>query len=281
MPIVRAVWLPLFLALCAFEWNVAVASAAEMQYPIDIAADSQGTIYVADRNLPGIWQIKDGKREVYFQGSKKFRTPLNAIRCLIVDAKGQLVAGDSSTREVYRFDAEKKPVPLTKAGVGIPMALAFNKAGDLYIADIETQRIFKQPAAGGELVEFAQVTAPRGMVFDAEDRLLVVSSSGKNPILRFTPDGKSEVITSGEPLVFPHHIVLDKEQNSYIADGYAKTIWKIGADKKPVKLVGGDPLSNPVGLAWQGEKLLVADPRSKDFVYFVEAGKLVPVPGAK
>jgi sugar lactone lactonase YvrE len=281
MPNSRTICLRLLLVAGIFGWFAPHIDAAEMQYPIDIAVDAQGTIFVADRNLPGIWQIKDGKREIFFEGSKKFRTPLNAVRCLIIDSKGQLLAGDSSTREVYRFDADKKPVPLTKGGVGIPMALAMNKAGDLFIADIETQRIFKQPAAGGELVEFAQVTAPRGLIFDAEDRLLVVSGRGKNPILRFTPDGKSETITSGEPLVFPHHIVLDKDQNVYIADGYAKTIWKIGADKKPVKLVGGEPLSNPVGLAWQGDKLLVADPRSKDFLYSVEAEKLVPVPGAK
>jgi sugar lactone lactonase YvrE len=281
MAIPRSFFCRLLLVACVIGWAGQVARAADMQYPIDIAVDGQGTIYIADRNLPGIWQIKDGKRSIYFEGSKKFRTPLNAIRCLIVDAKGQLIAGDSSTREVYRFDADKKPVPLTKGGVGIPMALALNKAGDLYIADIETQRIFKQPAAGGELVEFAQVTAPRGLIFDTEDRLLVISSSGKNPVLRFTPDGKSETLTSGEPLVFPHHLVLDKEQNVYVADGYAKTIWKIGADKKPVKFVGGDPLSNPVGLAWLGDKLLVADPRSKDFVYSVESEKLVPVPGAK
>lgn len=281
MPNVRNICLGLLLALTLIGLFAPCVDAADMQYPIDVAVDQQGTIFIADRNLPGVWQIKEGKREIYFQGSKKFRTPLNAIRCVIVDSKGQLLAGDSSTREVYRFDAEKKPVPLTKGGVGIPMALALNKAGDLYIADQETQRIFKHPAAGGDLVEFAQVTAPRGMYFDAEDRLMVVSSSGKNPILRLTPDGKSEVLTSGEPLVFPHHIVLDPQQNAYVADGYAKTIWKIGADKKPVKLVGGDPLSNPVGLAWLGDKLLVVDPRAKDFLYVVEGDKLVPVPGAK
>ena len=30
----------------------------------------------ADRNLPGIWRVDDGKKSIYFQGSKKFRTPL-------------------------------------------------------------------------------------------------------------------------------------------------------------------------------------------------------------
>lgn len=254
--------------------------AADIQYPLAVAVDPQGVIYLADRNLPGIWRVKDGQRDLYFEGSKKFKTPLNAVRCLAIDAQGQLLAGDSSTREVFRFDAERKPQPLTKGGVGIPMALAVDKGGNLFIADLETHRIMKLAAAGGELVEFAKVPAPRGLTIDTEDRLWVVSH-GKDQLLRLTPDAKVEIIVSGTPFLFPHHIVLDKEQNAYVADGYAKAVWKIGADKKPVKYASGDPLSNPVGLAWQGEALLVVDPRAKDFLYAVDgAGKLTPVPMA-
>lgn len=257
------------------------ANAADMKYPLAVVADTQGVIYVADRNLPGVWQIKDGQRELYFEGSKKFRTPLNAVRCLAIDAEGKLLAGDSSTREVYRFDAEKKPQPLTKGGVGIPMVLAVDKAGNLFIGDLETQRIFKQPAGGGDLVEFAVVSAPRGIAIDGENRLWVVAYGGKDQVLRFSPDGKSEVIVEGRPFQFPNQITLDKDQNAYVADGYAKTIWKIGSDKKPVKYASGEPFSNPVGLAWQGDKLLVVDPRSKDFLYTVEPdGKIAAVPMA-
>lgn len=254
--------------------------AADIQYPVAVAVDPQGVIYLADRNLPGIWRIKDGQRDLYFEGSKKFKTPLNAVRCVAIDAQGQLLAGDSSTREVFRFDADRKPQPLTKGGVGIPMALAVDKAGNLFIGDLETHRIMKLPAAGGDLVEFAKVPAPRGLTIDAEGRLWVVSH-GKDQLLRLAPDAKVEVIVSGNPFMFPHHIVLDQEQNAYVADGYAKAIWKIGADKKPVKYASGDPLSNPVGLAWQGDTLLVVDPRTKDFLYAVDAaGKLTPVPMA-
>ena len=255
--------------------------AAELTYPLAVAVDPQGAIYLADRELPGIWRINSGKRELYFEGSKKFRTPLNAVRCLAIDAQGQLLAGDSSTREVYRFDAEKKPQPLTKGGIGIPMVMAFDKAGNLYVGDVETKRIFKQAAAGGEVTEFAKVVGPRGLAIDAEDRLWVISNGGKDQLLRFTPDGKSEVIVSGKPFNFPNQIAVDKDNNAFVADGYEKTIWKIGADKKPVKFASGDPLSNPVGLAWQGDKLIVVDPRAKDFLYVVDAeGKLTPVPMA-
>ena len=89
-------------------------AAEPMQYPLAVAVADDGTIYVADLKLPGIWEIREGTRREYFRGSKKFRTPLNAVRCLAIDQDGRLLAGDSATREIYRFDADAKPQRLAR-----------------------------------------------------------------------------------------------------------------------------------------------------------------------
>ncbi len=68
--------------LCVLGATVLSAQGQQMQYPISAVQASDGTIYVADTNAPGIWQVKDGKVAPYFAGSKKFRTPLNRPRCL-------------------------------------------------------------------------------------------------------------------------------------------------------------------------------------------------------
>jgi hypothetical protein len=47
-----------------------------------------------------------------------------------------------------------------------------------------------------------------------------------------------------------------------VSDGYARAIWKIPPGGKPEKWVSGEPLANPVGLAWLGEDLLVVDSRA-------------------
>ena len=97
--------------LTASSW----AAGQELQYPVAVAAGkSSDAFYLGDRKLPGVWQVGEGKLGLFFQGSKKYRTPLNALRCLALDASGGLLAGDSATREVYRFDADKKPQPLTR-----------------------------------------------------------------------------------------------------------------------------------------------------------------------
>jgi streptogramin lyase len=241
------------------------------------AVSADGTIYVADRDLPGIWKFSDGKWSIYFQGSKKFRTPLNAVRCLAIDNNGKLLAGDTSTREVYRFDDFGQPRPLTDGGIGMPMAVAVAKDGTIYVADTEIHRIVKLHGEGGTPEIIAEVNGPRGLAIDEEGGVWV-SSIGKNSVTRLSPDGKErELIVEGQPYPephFQHHIVLGKDGEAYIADGYAKTIWKIKKGEKPEPFYAGDPLKNPVGLAWLKDSLLIVDPHTKSVYRHTAEGKL-------
>jgi hypothetical protein len=265
----------LLLSALLFVGCASPLFAQKMEYPLALAAAEDGTLFVADRTLPGLWKIKDGKAELYFKASKMFRTPLNAVRCLAIDEKGRLLAGDSSTREVYRFDENGKPFPLTNGGIGIPMALAVAKNGDIFVADLELHRIWKVPSLGGEPEEFAVIPAPRGMTIDGQDRLWIVSH-GKNHLLRLLPDKTVETVVEGQPFEFAHHIVLDEHDVPYIIDGYAKTLWKV-VDGKPVAVVNGDPLKNPVGLAIHDKTIYIADPHKKSIFSVDSEGKIVPV----
>lgn len=252
-----------------------VVSAAEMAYPLSAVADASGNIFVADRELPGIWKVADGALSLHFKGEKKFGTPLNAVRCLALDHEGKLLAGDSATREVYRFDAEGKPQPLTKGGIGIPIAIAVAKSGNIFVADLELHIIYKVPAAGGAPAELAKVNAPRGMTIDAEDNLWIICHRD-DLLIKLSPEAKKTVIVKGQPLAapsFPAGVVVGKDGTTYVADGYNKAVWKVAADGKPVKLVAGDPLVHPVGMAWRGEKLLVTDSRAKGLIEVDLEGK--------
>ena len=251
------------------------AHCQEMIYPLSSAVDSSGSIFVADRELPGVWKVSSGKLSNYFKGEKKFRTPLNAVRCLALDHEGKLLAGDSATRDIYRFDGEGKPQPLTKGGIGIPIDIAVAKGGDIFVADLELHIIYKVPSAGGKPVEFAKIVAPRGMTIDAEDNLWIICHR-EDLLIKLSPDAKKTVVVKGQPLTapsFPAGIVVGKDGIAFVADGYNKAIWKIAADGKPVKLFSGAPLVHPVGLTWRGEKLLVTDPKVKGLIEVDLAGK--------
>lgn len=256
------------------------ASAQDLQYPVGIAVAADGTAYVADREYHGVWKLANGQLEKYFEGSAKFRTPLNAVRCVAIDHQGKLLAGDSSTREVYRFDDAGVPVPLTKGQIGIPVAIAVRQSGEILVADQELQRIWKIPAEGGDRVELAAVEGIVGLCLDQDDQLWV-TSRGKIPLRRIAPDGKVENVLSERVMQFPQQIVLDDAKNAYITDNYDKAIWKIPVGGAPVKLVAGEPFVNPVGLARAGDKLLVTDPHAKAIFQVDMDGKVTKVvPGS-
>jgi len=247
-----------------------------MEYPLGLAVTESGAFYVADRNLPGVWRADGTDLSLYFKGSKQFRTPLNAIRCLAIDGSGSLLAGDSATREVYRFDGDGKPVPLTDCGIGIPMGIAVDSKGQILVSDLELHRIWKVPKEGGKPVLVAEVPAPRGVCIDSKDHLWVVSH-GKNQLVRVAPDGAVETVVEGRPFQFPHAVVLGTDNAAYVCDGYAKAIWKVASGEKPKKWVSGEPLINPVGMAWQDDSLLVVDPHAKTVFPVDPNGKVTPL----
>jgi sugar lactone lactonase YvrE len=248
----------------------------EFVYPLSSAVHESGAVFTADLNLPGVWKLEGETLSVYFQASKKFRTPLNRVRCVAIDKLGNLLAGDSATREVYRFDKSVQPVPLTNGGIGIPMDIAFDAEGNLYVADLELHRIWKVPQAGGEPTKFLDIRAPRGLFVDKEDRLWIVAH-GDDLLFRATAAGEVETVVKGRPFEFPHCVAVDDEGTAYVTDGYTKTVWKVAAGADPQPLVQGEPLQNPIGLTWKGESLLVTDPRAKALFEVTKDGKIAKV----
>jgi len=262
------------ILLLIFLCTTNVLQAAEMLYPLSVAAADKGPVYVADRKLPGIWSVENGKATSYFTGSKVFRTPLNAVRCVTIDPKGRVLAGDSSTREVYRFDkAGAEPTPLTKGGIGIPMDVVVTKSGDLLVSDLELHQIWKVPAAGGKPTLFAKVSAPRGLALDQKENLWVVSGTA-DQLLKVTPDGKVSVVVKGRPFNFPHDIVVLEDGTAIVSDGYEKALWKVTPDGKTEKWLSGEPFKNPVGITIQGKNVLVADPHVKT-VFSIDPAKKI------
>lgn len=267
----------ILICVCGITWGLNAAlpagNAQEMQYPISAVVAEDGTIYVADTDTPGIWKIKDGKLEIYFEGSKKYRTPMNRPRCLAIDADGRLLVGDSATREVYRFDEAGKPVPLTKGGIGIPRAIVVMPSGDLMVTDQELHFIWKVPAAGGVPEKFAAVDGLIAMCAD-KDGDLWVTSGPKHDLRKISSDGKVENVITNGPMLFPQELAIDDAKTVYIADNYAKAIWKVPLGQEPVKLAEGAPFVSPAAITRSGDKLIVTDPRAKTVFQIDAAGKV-------
>ncbi|MBL6714356.1 MAG: NHL repeat-containing protein [Pirellulales bacterium] len=257
------------------------------RYPLSVAAASDGTLYVADRMLPGVWKVTNGEAVVFAQGQKKFRTPLNAIRTVALAADGTLYVGDSATREVYRLGEDGTATPLTDGAIGIPVDIAVNSTGELFVSDLETQRIWKLPASASTTSEpiaaeeVAQLAAPRGLFVDAEDRLWAIAASGEAPLVRIGADGMIEPVVTTRAFEFPHDVVVDEAGIAFVSDNYARCIWQVSLAGEVSKVASGEPLSGPVGLAQGAGGVLIADPRTNAILQLDSSGMLTAIAPAK
>jgi len=268
-------------AACLFAVGVAsVARAADAIYPIGVVTAKDGTVFIADLNLPGILKWDGEQVSVYYQAPKQFRKPLNRVRCLAIDPQGKLLAGCTAARNVFRVEGDTEPSAIASDPIEMPMSLAVSESGELYVADLELRCIWKIPA-GGKPEKFADVPPPRGIYLDKTNRLWVVSQNA-DQVIRLSADGKArEPVVRGTPFAFPHNIVVDDQENVFVTDGYEHAVWKIAPGKAPEKFVHGAPLDNPVGIARRGDELLVVDPRAKSLFRIRADGTLTAVPLAQ
>ncbi|MCC6508473.1 MAG: hypothetical protein IT423_05160 [Pirellulaceae bacterium] len=239
-------------------------------YPLDLVVTTTGDVIVVDRNLPGLWRRQAEQIQVFVQGSKKFRQPLNAARALALDQNGQLLVSDTSTREIYRIDDQGQPQPLTGGAIGMPMDLAVRADGSLMVADLETRALLRVSADGKEIKSVAKVN-PRGVFVDHNDKVWVVSQDPQQ-LQIVADDGSSQIIVDKRTFDFPHQVVVNSKGEAFVSDGYKKAIWKIAGGGVPEVWVSGPPLDNPVGLALVDDQVVVTDPRARQ-VFRIQDGK--------
>jgi len=202
-------------------------------------------------------------------------------------ADGTLYVGDSATREVYRLGEDGTATPLTDGAIGIPVDIAVNSTGQLFVSDLETQRIWKLPASASTTSEpiaaeeVAQLAAPRGLFVDAEDRLWAIAASGEAPLVRIGADGMIEPVVTTRAFEFPHDVVVDEAGIAFVSDNYARCIWQVSLAGEVSKVASGEPLSGPVGLAQGAGGVLIADPRTNAILQLDSSGMLTAIAPAK
>ena len=237
-------------------------------YPLDVVLAKDGAAIVVDRNLPGLWKRQDEKLSVWVQGTKRFRQPLNAPRCVAIDKDGSILVGDSATREIYRIGDDGKPQPLTGGAIGIPMEIAVRADGSLMVADLETHALRKVSTDGKQIQSIARVN-PRGVFVDAQDKVWVVSQDPQQ--LQVVDDnGKSTAIVEKRTFEFAHQVVVNSRGEAFVSDGYKKAIWRVKPGAAPEVYFSGPPLDNPVGLLLDGDDLIVTDPRARQLFRIVD-----------
>ena len=114
------------------------------------------------------------------------------------------------------------PVPY-KSGFSAPTALAFDQAGNMYVANWSGGTISKIDAAGN-ITTFANISgSPAGLAFDKHGVLYV--SDYRSSIYRITADGKTSVFATG--LHTPTGINFNKKGELLVTNRSSNEVVKI------------------------------------------------------
>ena len=244
----------LSLGLSSITWS------GRLAYPVDVAVDIRGSIFVADHEAHALLQFKNNQFVVLAKGKGLPRTPLYGIRHITTDREGGVVASDPATMKLYRINAVGSIDAIPDDDQFItPWGVAMEMSGDILAVDRVTHRL-RRLKAGGIVEEIANIRSPRTILFDKEGNIIILTDRNLERV-----EGETTTpLISSSPFEFPHDAVLHPNGNYYVTDGYAKTIWQVTSEGDVSAFVQAGQLMSPQGLALDGNgNLLVADAHAR------------------
>lgn len=188
-------------------------------------------------------------------------------------APGDLYVADSSP-----FGAIFKLTPDgTKStfvtGLVYPRGLAFDTAGNLYVANPNNSEILKFAPDGTKSTFASGLRSPFGLAFDSSGNLFV---SDTNTIFKFARDGTKTVFASG--LSQPVGLAFDRQGNLFEADLASETIFKFSADGSTKTRFASLGSGYPVDLAFDSNgNLFLSDGNFFDIVKITPNGTISTV----
>jgi sugar lactone lactonase YvrE len=259
-----------------FSGDGGPAPAASLNGPTDVAIDSAGNFYIADRNNNRIRKVENSSGTIttaagngdpaswYLEGGPAVTSVLNHPFGTATDAAGNWYIADFGGFSTVSFtnlfiDAQSNGdsrihkvnaagvislihVPVTLTGV---LGIAVDPAGNLYIAERHAQRIFK----------FAQQT----------NVLTTIAGTGT---AGFSGDGGP---ASAAQIHDPAHLAIDGAGNIYFSDSANNRIRKVSAATGIITTVAG---TGSAGLAGDGGPAISAQLKDPEGIAVDSAGVL-------
>jgi uncharacterized protein (TIGR03437 family) len=259
----------------AFAGDNGAAAAAQLSSPGAVALDSKGNLYIADTGNHCIRMISGGTITTIagtggtagYSGDKAAATSatLNSPGGLAFDSAGNLYIADTGNNVIRKIAGTTITTvagiqgqggfyggdlgPATSANLNGPTAIAFDAAGNYYIADNGSSLVRKVDIKTGIITSYLgsgatdkRLDHPNGLWFDASGALYIADSNNQrvakyvaptlsnfagNLTAGFKGDGGPAI---GAQLNKPVGVTVDAAGNVYVADTTNSRIRKITAD---------------------------------------------------
>ncbi|MEU8925827.1 RICIN domain-containing protein [Kitasatospora sp. NPDC048545] len=272
--------------VAGFKGDNEPAVSAQLNRPYGIAVDSAGTLYFSDYNNHRVRKVTtDGKiSTVAGTGTAGFSgdngpavsAQLNYPRGVAVDSAGAVYITDTNNHRIRKITADGKigtvagtgtagfggdGGPATAAPLNLPLGVAVDGAGVLYIPEYHNNRVRKVTTDGkistvagtgtagfggdGGPAVAAQLNHPHAVVVDSAG-VLYIADADNHRIRKITADGKIGTVAgtgtagfggdggpaSSAKLNLPVGMVVDSTGTLYIADYGNHRVRKVTADGK-------------------------------------------------
>ncbi len=237
------------------------ALAAQLHMPLSLAADADGNLFIADEENYRVRKVSSsgtintvaGNGSYNYQGDgvAAATAPISSTLGVAVDASGSLYIADAGNNRVRKVLADGTIVTVagngvagyagdggaaTAAELSFPSGLAFDRAGNLYIADQSNSCVRKVTPGGviSTLATSSSIGGPEAIATDASGNVYVSSDLGRF-VRRIAPDGTVTQLLDGGPSMsggpnfqLPSQylgIVADASGNLFAADAnYSRII---------------------------------------------------------
>jgi len=301
--------------------------------PTDVAFDSVGNLYIADFKYNVVWMVDAGTGTISIaagtlnystgrsgSGGPATSTFLNGPTHVAFDSADNMYISESTSKQIRKVTANTGIIsnyagdgsccsayigdggPATLADLEDPAGLAFDGAGNLYIADEFNNRIrmvsattgnISTVAGGGAtvlanagdggLATSATLNDPRDVALDSQGNLFIADSQNGRVrkvtlstgiITTIAGNGNPGQSGDGGPAtaaeVFPYGLALDRASNLYISDG-TNSVRMVPSGGGTITTVAGNGFT---GFSGDGGSATMASFCGPDGMAFDKAGSL-------